>query len=104
MEPSFGEKLRAVFNKISSSTVSMGKAIKKPPVKKKDKDAKRRDSLLKNKLVDYLRLGNIKIGVKITISFLLIIVITLLLTVYASMSSIKRSMEEEAKLSTQAIV
>ena len=60
MEPSFGEKLRAVFNKISSSTVSMGKAIKKPPVKRRIRMQKT-DSLLKNKLVDYLRLGNIKL-------------------------------------------
>lgn len=56
------------------------------------------------RIVSFLRLGDIKIGVKITVSFALIIIVTLTSAFFASMRSVMKSMEEEAIFSTQTIV
>lgn len=56
------------------------------------------------RVVEFLRLGNIRIGVKLTAAFGLIIIVSLTGVFYSSMRSIRDNMEDEAEVSTKSIL
>lgn len=117
MKSGFGNKLKNLGSKFRIVVNSIKDRVSGALRKKKDKGnaksyheinasrgiKKDRNSAL-SRLVSFLRLGDIKIGVKITVSFILIIIVTLASAFFASMSSVMKSMEEEATFSTQTIV
>ncbi|HPT91230.1 MAG TPA: methyl-accepting chemotaxis protein [Acetivibrio sp.] len=116
MKSVFSNRLRKLGSKFLAMIDSMKNKASVLTRKKKKDCAKGGNKLnsskgMKNvrnstlgKIVSFFRLGDIKIGVKITVSFVLIILVTLTTAFYTSMSSVKKSMEEEAIFSTQTIV
>lgn len=115
MKAGFGNKLKNLGSKFRIVANSIRNRVS-GALRKKKSNAKSnhevngsigikkdRNSVL-SRLVSFLRLGDIKIGVKITVSFILIIIVTLTSAFFASMSSVMKSIEEEAVSSTQTIV
>ncbi|MFZ5988700.1 MAG: methyl-accepting chemotaxis protein [Bacillota bacterium] len=117
MRSGLNEKLKIIGNKFKNQistikrkfSISFLKEYKNKIGSRKASDdnnagVRETSTLWFDKLLSFLRLGNVRIGVKLTTAFALIIIISLACGFWYSMTSIKESMEYEAEKSAGSIL